>query len=446
MIKEQQRAMHGYANAFSEEDILILVSETYPKGFADQNASEKLRSCLKELCGLGVLVRDPQGHYRLRSPNLAPLLDKHDDLKVKLEKLKTREPELAPDPDSYHNLLDDRTGIFSPFTHAQEGRLSGGATATRNFVVALVFASPALGGDRLKAVFQTFARRKDTEGESSRFSRKQLLTAPYTEIKENLLGAGVLQGWLDEFLEPRMEEAHFPELTVWQWLRGDAISMQERVQAALSWCARHDARSRRMRIIFVFDPAAAWTWLQHSACLKLESDVDAVEWPRRWNINGIIQRLGQLGKDSSVVSQTRLLDATAGWPWLMDEFLNQCPKSDQGCQEPVSAFEALKDAEVLAKHQPLPLCDDFRAALGIEENSIAFQVLQKVVELRLSVADITVLPDFMDIPTTGPQCAAAVEFLTRFGFLDREGVTARSPGFLKPEPLATGVVLGEPVS
>ena len=47
----------------------------WPAGFGD-TGSDQLRGWLDELCGLGVLVRNASGHYRLRSPNMVRLLGK----------------------------------------------------------------------------------------------------------------------------------------------------------------------------------------------------------------------------------------------------------------------------------------------------------------------------------------------------------------------------------
>ena len=73
----------GYARTYPPGDILRLVREWWPQGFED-TSTEQLRSPLDELGGLGVLVRNTDGHSRLRSPNLVRLMGTEGDIENRL--------------------------------------------------------------------------------------------------------------------------------------------------------------------------------------------------------------------------------------------------------------------------------------------------------------------------------------------------------------------------
>ena len=116
-------------------EILTLVREWWPQGFG-KIESDQLRGLLDEMCGLGVLVRNNEGHYRLRSPNLVRLME---DVEGRLLDLLDKEPELKGfDPDSYRALLAD--GNYNPLTFAQESNLN-----QQRFGVGMVFASGGAG-------------------------------------------------------------------------------------------------------------------------------------------------------------------------------------------------------------------------------------------------------------------------------------------------------------
>ena len=102
MIYDQFQARNGFSQAYPAGEILNLVREWWPQGFRGIE-SDQLRGLLDEMCGLGVLVRTSQGHYRLRSPNLVRLMENVED---RLLDLLVKEPEPNVfDPDKYHALL-----------------------------------------------------------------------------------------------------------------------------------------------------------------------------------------------------------------------------------------------------------------------------------------------------------------------------------------------------
>ena len=146
MIYDQFQARNGFSQAYPAGEILNLVREWWPQGFRGIE-SDQLRGLLDEMCGLGVLVRTSQGHYRLRSPNLVRLMENVED---RLLDLLVKEPEPNVfDPDKYHALLPG--GHYTPLTFAQESSLNQQRSG-----VGLIFASEALGGNRLEEAFKRF--------------------------------------------------------------------------------------------------------------------------------------------------------------------------------------------------------------------------------------------------------------------------------------------------
>src|SRR5262249_50399479 len=85
MIGEQTGA-DSYTEALSPDTILQMASKWWPQGLGEID-TEQLRGLLDEMCGLGVLVRDGDGHYRLRSPNLIRLMGTEDDIIARLIEL-----------------------------------------------------------------------------------------------------------------------------------------------------------------------------------------------------------------------------------------------------------------------------------------------------------------------------------------------------------------------
>ena len=150
MIWDQMGVRDGYTRTYPPGDILRLVREWWPQGFEDMS-TEQLRSLLDELGGLGVLVRNADGHYRLRSPNLVRLMGTEGDIENRLLELSQREPPSLFDADSHHTPLDPAAQYYSPLSYAQERSLT-----QAQFGVGLIFASEALGLVLLQETFNHF--------------------------------------------------------------------------------------------------------------------------------------------------------------------------------------------------------------------------------------------------------------------------------------------------
>jgi hypothetical protein len=150
MIADQMSDHDSYARAYSASRIQQLANYWWEQGFSGVG-SDQLHGLLDEMCGLGVLVRDAKGHYRLRSPNLVRLMGTEADIENRLVELSQKPPEIKYDADSHHAQLDESSQNYSPLTYSQERALN-----PPQFGVGLVFASNALGFARLEDAIKGF--------------------------------------------------------------------------------------------------------------------------------------------------------------------------------------------------------------------------------------------------------------------------------------------------
>ena len=279
----------------------------------DKMSFDQMQSLLMELCGLGVLVRNhEEGLYRLRSPNLIPLMGSRSDIESRLLELAERGVPPSFDADSHHVLLDRAAQTYSPLTHGQERTLT-----LQKFGFGMVCASEALGLSRLgDDFFDRFVQTSEDQAE-------QIVHAPTGWTDGAAFG-----DWLTDLVQSRKGQ---DDLIVCCRIAG-RDSLVEIVERAISFCRRHRPRrhSRRLNLCFVLDPAATWMWFSLSGADRdrLEKLSNAVVFPRCWNINGIRQRLSQLGKmNTDQVCQT-VWQQTGGWPILLDELFVRCGRDD----------------------------------------------------------------------------------------------------------------------
>ncbi len=113
---DEQTARRG----LRPSDVLIRAREVWPKGFSDTN-EDALAGLLEELVGLGILLKERGGGYRLRSPNVLRLLGSEDEILEELGRFGDAEFEEPADPHVIHRVFNEWTP--SPFTLAQETEL-----------------------------------------------------------------------------------------------------------------------------------------------------------------------------------------------------------------------------------------------------------------------------------------------------------------------------------
>jgi hypothetical protein len=392
IIEDQRSDRDGYARPYAPAEVQELARFWWKAGFQGV-AFDRFRGLLDEMCGLGVLVRQADGRYRLRSPNLVPLMGRDRDIEARLLELAQREASPVFEADSHHAALEDAR-CYSPLTYAQERT----ALAPRYGVV-LVVGSWSLG---LEAVPQGLRRalRIGDQGEGERL----------VEIPEELVQGPALRDWLRRHQAP----------VVVQVLRGPGLAAAERVEAALVWC-RSRSRERRIgwsRVVFLMDPRALWEWLglASSRVKDLESRVDAAITLNHWNAAGIRRRLEQHEKISSDEKVNAALDATGGWPVLLDALLDRSHRRD----DVQPAAEALNGALATAGN---PLMQQFVGGLGLD----VWPGIRPVVQFVRTLGEVgpdDLLPELIESPERLDvgMCRRVMEFLSRLGIVStREG-------------------------
>ena len=180
-------------------------------------------------------------------------------------------------------------------------------------------------------------------------------------------------------------------------------------------CKGFNQRGRRpLQVVFVLKPEAAWSWLRLPADQRTGLEDRAI-YLRRWNKVGIQQRLNQAGKlDSPEVCQ-KVLEATGGWPFLLDDLLRRCSDHD----DPRSYAKTLVEEVACPKSE---LGSKLLQQAGLNSRAESRRVLQTLVECdKVSEEDLETLGDLVEgtPPLTLEDCKLAVEFLSRLGCLEK---------------------------
>ena len=397
MIFDQIDTRDSYAQAYAPADLLELARDWWSKGF-DKVDSDQLRGLLDEMRGLGVLVRDASGSYRLRSPNLVRLFGTKTDIEERLLALSDKEPEEPFDADSHHALIEAQASQYSPLTYAQERHLN-----VAQFGVGLVFASDATGLAHLETAFRRFIPTDlpETKGD-------------YQEIPSTVISDTGLQQWLRRYLR---EHSNYERLILHCPLRGTQVNLLETVRIARTVCLQSErSKKRSMRILFVFDPESAWNWLSLSQQQRqeIENQVDVVTFPRRWNLSGIRQRLRQQDKMASDSVCRAVLEETGGWSSLLDELFKRCRLQN----DPLPAVNTIRQDLGDPDSQ---LSQDFKRSLGLCD--IAYRILEFIKtegdgEKGISVELVD--PELID-GLSQDECDVAVEYMRRLGCIELQG-------------------------
>ena len=388
MIYEQKETRDSYVRSFSVNELLQLTREWWPQGF-DKVDSVALRGLLGEMVGLGILVHNvDENLFLLRSPNLVRLMGTEEDIESRLLELSDKSQPTQFQPDSQHLLLDDQGRRYSPLTLVEEGRLQH----TRRSGVRLVFGSPALGLDVLEQALNRMG--------GSEIPAQELIQANRT------------CAWLNSHAR---KQRGVEQLLTYGQLRGTGGYMAQCVWDVRQMCEGFNQRARRpLQVVFILKPEAAWTWLRLPADQRTSLEDRAI-YLRRWNEVGIQQRLRQADKlDSPEVCQY-VLEATGGWPYLLNDLLRRCSDND----DPRSY------AEALAKEIACPrskVGGGLLQQIGLASQAESLLVLQTIVNCgKFSDEDIETLGDLVDgTPTLSIEdCTSAVEFLSRLGCLEK---------------------------
>jgi hypothetical protein len=353
IVEKQLKQRDSYSLSFSRDEIGTMAEYWWPQVFK-YVSEEELRGLLTEMVGLGILCRTNEGKYRLRSPNLIPMLGSEADITDSLLKLESTPAPSAFNADSYHIILSDSDNQCSPLSFAQERQIN-----QPEFGIALVFASPASGLSRVRSALESFIP-PDLLPERGSFLD---LPTQITSIKD-------LQAWLAERL-PDLEERE--RVIVHCAAEGNKEALLARIDATAAFVRTRRARNRYVRFLHVFGPGETKTWLSvdHEVRSPIEDLASTVVVARRWNNLGIRQLLAQKNKLNSDAVCERIFSRTDGWHLLVEEVLRSCG----GHHDPSLAVDRVALAFDDAKSSS---CRDFIAGFGFDHYKEAEVVLKFV--------------------------------------------------------------------
>lgn len=400
MIVDQMGAHDSYAAPYTAGDILEAVRDWWPAGFANVSIEQLRGGVLEEMVGLGILVRNADGHYRLRSPNLVRLMGTEDDIEHDLLALHDREPPKPSDSDSHHASLGREGHRYSPLTYAQERSLTPARSG-----VSLVFASQAQGAPELPQAFKRFA----PEGPDGDII--------WHDPPAWIIDGDTLSKWLDTRLEgsSRLKRLVF----FYQPTTHRPGELERLVRQALEFCVRQRPQGPLVRILLAFDPPATWAWLSlpEEIRMELEDRVDAAVFPQQWDRVGVQQRLAQEDKLGSDDVWRRVLEVTGGWHTLLDTLFDRSAKHSDPRRYVDKMEQELSDPGS-------ELARQFRRLLGLEGRDEAQRVLRLIVREQEVPEDLPLAGFVGGEPHLDEVvCRRALAFLVRMGCVAvRDGV------------------------
>ena len=392
MIYDQIEKGDSYSAAYTSSSILQLVRDWWKKGFGNMKYYE-IQSLLGDLCGLGVLVRNAEGKYHLRSPNLVRLMGTEEDIENRLLDLFEKELPRPFEADNRHTLINMEKRNYSPLSYAQERNLM-----VQRFGVGLVCASEAMGFSMLNDAF-----KKCTDFEEGL----------YAEVPADITDGNKLERWLKNHLQKTGKGNYKCLVVCFSPPPGALSNLHDLVKSSLDFCSvRLRTAEQWLRILFLFDSTATMSWLFSPRVkrTRLEDRADAVVFPHHWNLDEIHYRLDQNEKIGTEDIRESILDETGGWPILLDRLFHLC--RDDGDVKP--AIETLKTD---LQDSSSEISMKFRNSLGLEVNPLAYGIWNFLFQEANPVPADLIIPDMIrtEHKLTIEDCKNAIEYFHRIG-------------------------------
>lgn len=277
-------------DGFTVDDIQRDAVAWWPAGFeADrQRANDSLREdlvvLLNEMCGLGILRRDANDHYFLRSPNVVSLLGSPNDIVKVLET--ASEWDVAPpySPDSFRtptNAMGGRSHWRSPLTARQE-------TLIRDpkHQVVVIAGCPASG------IHEVQDRIESMMGEDYIIPLSDVKSAKEFDLSFTLLR--------------KREDTGKTVLLV---PSGNGWNL-EWIAIAKRRLGQFTAKDRAVGVVFLADSSRIWDLLPEWKAIRKEVGTGQLKL-QRWDNAAVRQWLADTGLLSE--NLRRIHDMTGGW-------------------------------------------------------------------------------------------------------------------------------------
>ena len=404
LVENQFQSEESFGASYSVSEVLNLVQSWWQQGFREVD-QDRLQGLLDEMVGLGILVRNRDQSYRLRSPNLVRLMGSAADIESRLIELSTRPAPTEYSADYFHALLSDANHNYqySPLTYAQERNLTHHHSG-----VTLLFASDAQGYNDVPGAMKKFGRIVGEVATRVVQEIPTIISYP-DQLRKELMEAWKTHNAAEQvFLYYQVKSRH-------------DIDVYALVESAQQYCATLHTAKRCLKVIFLFGSEATWMWLtRESVRQKGIEKVTAILYPHQWDRSAICQRLEQQSKlDSSDICKL-ITDVTGGWPFLLDELM-QRGVSEQDLRPLASTMlsELKQPKSTVASH--------FRIKLGLMPAAPPTVLLHFIVELLHDAQDpidadfLTFAQSESDLALPAQHFQAALEYLVRMGCLRRQG-------------------------
>ena len=251
----------------------------WPSGFADLSL-DTFVAYLDEMVGLGVLVRTPEDHYGIRSPNVIRLLGSPEEIERRLEESDKLELSRPFDPARYRRALHGDPNIRSPLSELQAKQVLDTRTA-----VHLIVGTSALGLDRVA---------------------QALTEAGGDEVGVHVCSTATLAKTLTT-LSRRVGRHHV--------VVDDRDAADSQALAGLHRLSRHIAVHDRLTASWLTPVGASW---HETARLDVTPALQQIAL-QLWTDDALQAWAPECGYSlTSVKERGELLEATGGWPEVIE--------------------------------------------------------------------------------------------------------------------------------
>ncbi len=261
-------------------------------GFAQDSSFDGFEILLDEMVGLGVLRRDPDGRYALRSANVLNLMGSKERIEARLLDVAN-----SPQPSEYkastfRRSLSENAVRRSPLTSQQEGRL----LSRTNSVTLLSGCRLALMSDLHEALNSLNKSDVHILHYTKRSSCEEFLTWLDSEHRRNegltIVVVAIDSGWNED------------------WVKSTESFLKR----------RHSATKNFIRVVFVADPPKLWNLALEDTLLSRIDRFQLHPWSHsildRWLDDNSFNR------EKDRVSQ--LHEASGGWGALIQAIADVC--------------------------------------------------------------------------------------------------------------------------
>ncbi len=319
----------------------------WPAGFAELTLDD-FSAYLDEMVGLGVLVRTPTGEYGIRSPNVIRLLGAPEEIERRLEESEGLEITRPFDPAMFRRALGTDPDRRSPLSEQQVQQILDGEGR-----VHIVMGSLALGLDRVV---------------------EALREAAPEDAEVRVATAGTVQDVITSLSRVRAGRKHIV-------LDLDGADRPDQL-AALEVLDRCVAADGRPTASCLAPPSASWLWQSDDP----DDHVERVRI-RPWTHDALRAWAPDCVYPLSTAQQrARLLEATGGWPQLVEAAVRSAragTSEARACQEAAASLDdGTKSAEFLLSVGLWtdPVADEVAEVASSWSEEITFDDLAALVE------------------------------------------------------------------